>query len=68
MKLLTLTLLITMVGCAYAPRKESDDAFVERVCVELGNKAKRGQETYYTKAFEAMGCCYNDGLREPKGC
>lgn len=39
---------------------------IEERCMELG--AVRGSDTDVTKQFEALGCCYNDGLAEPNGC
>lgn len=41
---------------------------VENTCIELGKSAKRGLKSRDTELFEGLGCCYNDGLKEPLGC
>lgn len=41
---------------------------IEQVCISLGQTAKRGSNDAITSTFESIGCCYNDGLPEPKGC
>jgi hypothetical protein len=43
---------------------------IEKTCIELGKSARRelGKSDRDTDLFETLGCCYNDGLTEPKGC
>lgn len=42
------------------------DKETEAYCMSLN--AKRFSGSKETALFEAAGCCYNDGFREPRGC
>lgn len=49
----------------------ADIRTIEQQCIDLSDEGVFRPPWFadqVTLDFETMGCCYNDGLTEPKGC
>ncbi len=60
-----------LIGCTSFSFNRSqyvrlNDGDAEFICLKL--HPTRGSGSRDTEIFERIGCCYNDGLKEPAGC
>lgn len=71
--ILNLAFAVTMPFYAlFAGDSQWNDGFTEGECISLAKDVGVSRPPMaldlVTQDFETMGCCYNDGLKEPRGC